>query len=83
MRNGTKTGADMPDYPKVVEMEAYERLPEALRIVLREAPFDVSAADMVGNQAVVAKLEELGPDGPTWLAEQLMLTYRNKILASS
>lgn len=83
MRNGTKTGAAMPDYPKTAEMEAYERLPEDLRRVLREAPFDVSAADMLNNRAVMAKLKELGPDGPTWLAQQLQLTYQTKILASS
>lgn len=83
MRNGTQTGADMPDYTKQQEMRAYDSLPAHLRSVLQEAPFDVSAADMRANSAVMQALRDRGADAATWLAEQLLLTYRTKILASS
>lgn len=83
LRNGTQTGAKMPDYPKSREMAAYDRLPTEVRHVLQTAPFNVSAADMVMNQAVQDRLAKLGADAPAWLSEQLLLTYRNKILASS
>lgn len=80
MHNTSTLGAG---YTLSAEFAAYEKLPAEIREVIREAPFALSAADMRQNRAVMNKLEELGPDGPAWLAEQLMLTYRTKILASS
>lgn len=80
-RNATQTGADMPDYTKVQEMVAYDNFPEVLRKVIREAPFDVSVADIQNNRAVMCELERRGADAPQWLAEQLLLTYRRKFAA--
>ena len=80
-RNGTQSGADMPDYTKVQEMAAYDSFPEALRKVIREAPFDVSVSDMQNNRAVMDELDRRGADAPQWLAEQLQLAYRRKIAA--
>lgn len=82
-RNGTQTDADMPDYSKRQEMDAYDAMPPELRDVMKDAPFSVSAADMRANSAVMAALESKGASGPAWLSEQLILTYRQKILASS
>ncbi|QGH74931.1 hypothetical protein MAL1_00185 [Bacteriophage DSS3_MAL1] len=83
MRNGTQTGADMPDYSKAQEMSAYDSLDPGLRSVLQAAPFNVSAADMANNNAVMQALRDRGADAPAWLSEQLWLTYRTKISASS
>lgn len=82
-RNATQTHADMPDYTKQQEMTAYDQLTPELRAVLQEAPFNMSAADMLSNHAVMSAIRSYGADAPTWLSEQLWLTYRNKILASS
>lgn len=82
MRNGTQTGAMMPDYSKAQEMAAYDDLPADIRGVLREAPFSVSAADMKNNRAVMGVLTTRA-DARDWLSEQLLVTYRTKILASS
>ncbi|QJA43061.1 hypothetical protein [Phaeobacter phage MD18] len=83
MRNGTQKDADMPDYSKAQEMSAYDSLDPELRQVLQSAPFSVSAADMLNNCAVMQALKDRGADAPAWLSEQLLLTYRSKILASS
>lgn len=58
VRNGTQQNADMPDYSKSEEMTAYDCLPVELRRVLQEAPFSVSAADMLANYAVMNALQE-------------------------
>lgn len=83
MRNGTQTGAQMPDYSKQQEMEAYDELPLALREVIQEAPFSVSAADMASNRAVMRAIDRKGDEAAAWLAEQLKLAYKTKISASS
>lgn len=83
IRNGTQTGAEMPDYTKAAEMLAFDSFPPALRDVLREAPFSVSAADMKNNAAVMQAIKDQGANAPTWLAQQLIHAYRKKILASS
>lgn len=82
-RNGTHTGADMPDYSKADEMDAFDSLPAEFRDVLRDAPFSVSAADIRANQAVMDALKSRGDAASEWLSAQLLTTYRTKILASS
>ena len=74
---------DAPAYTPTAEWRAYDELPDAIKQVIRDAPFEVSAADIVNNWAVMKALQDRGADAPTWLAEQLSLTYRNKICASS
>jgi hypothetical protein len=83
MRNGTSTGADMPDYSRAQEMVAFDALPAEIRSVLRVAPFSVSAADMQANHLVMNTLRDKGADAPTWLSEQLCVTYKKKFNASS
>lgn len=75
---GTEEG---PLYSAAQEMEALDLFPFEIRRVISEAPFDVSAASMRANAAVMRKLQEEGSNAPNWLTEQLLLTYRRKIAA--
>lgn len=81
MVNRSTITPGMPDYPIQLEMSYYDRLTPELRKVIRDAPFDVSVADILNNSAVMREIERRGDQAPKWLEEQLLLTYRRKISA--
>ncbi|WNL50750.1 hypothetical protein RPALISO_163 [Ruegeria phage RpAliso] len=68
---------DMKIFTTNTEFLAYDLMPEDIRAVLRDAPFNVSAADMRDNPLVMEALRERGAG---WLKEQLEQTYREKIV---
>jgi hypothetical protein len=84
--NANRTQPMDPNIPKFsseLEWAAFDSLPPEMREVIRTAPFEVSVAEMMWNRAVVRALEQQGANAPTWLSEQLSLTYRKKFTASS
>lgn len=78
--NASYTDPGMLDHSKAAEFAAFESLPEDIRQVIREAPFDVSAADMIRNRAVMDHMIKMGEHAAGWLKDALAESYRNKIL---
>jgi hypothetical protein len=83
LRNGTEQREGYIAPPKELELFSFDLFPPELRAVIRDAPFDVSAADMVANRLVMSELEKRGADAPTWLKEQLEKVYRERILPAA
>lgn len=81
MANRSTVSPGMPDYPVTLEMASYDRLTPELRHVIREAPFNVSVADMMNNPLVMHEIRDRGEGASEWLEAQLLLAYRRNISA--
>lgn len=76
------THKDAAGYPIEIEFWYYHKLPEPVRKVFQDAPFNVSAADMFNNRPVMKVYHSMGPKKfAAWLEDQLWSAYRNKISA--
>lgn len=83
IRNSKYVRAEYVNPPKEFELFSFDLLPPELRAVIRDAPFDVSAADMVNNRLVMSELERQGDNAATWLKGRLEQVYRERILPSA
>jgi hypothetical protein len=82
MRNGTFSNPHIPNNTKAAEFVAFDAFPPPIRAAIRSAPFDVSAADMRANRAVMREIEVRTPEqAAEWLREQFLIAYRKRMSA--